>query len=140
MGRYPCQSNGIKAAGGKKMYIILSFLIGSAISSASLCFLERKEKKSWFIGRSECPKCHHQLEWFELIPVFSYLIQQGQCRNCKCEIPQYTLIMEIYGGVVGVLFWMMPTHSIIFNTLFLVGAVLLYRMMAKYMVKGNGKE
>ena len=32
---------------------------------------------------SFCPKCKHELKWYELIPVFSFLIQCGKCRKCK---------------------------------------------------------
>lgn len=37
-------------------------------------------------GRSHCPHCHHQLTWYELIPVVSYIIQCGACRSCKKSI------------------------------------------------------
>ena len=32
--------------------------------------------------RSHCPHCHHRLQWFELIPLFSYVVLKGHCRHC----------------------------------------------------------
>ncbi len=44
-------------------------------------------------GRSHCPKCNHQLSWYELIPVISFVVQLGKCRSCKEKIsPQYFLV------------------------------------------------
>ena len=33
-------------------------------------------------GRSRCDHCHHVLAWFELIPLFSYIVLKGKCRYC----------------------------------------------------------
>jgi len=38
-------------------------------------------------------KCGHVLKWYELIPLFSWLIQGGKCRKCKEKISiQYPLV------------------------------------------------
>ncbi|WP_438824215.1 prepilin peptidase [Bacillus sp. JJ1562] len=43
--------------------------------------------------RSACPTCKHQLTAIELVPVFSYILQGGKCRNCKTRIsPIYASI------------------------------------------------
>lgn len=36
--------------------------------------------------RSACRACNTQLRWFELIPVFSYLVLGGRCRTCGVRI------------------------------------------------------
>jgi leader peptidase (prepilin peptidase)/N-methyltransferase len=46
--------------------------------------------------RSFCPLCHTTLSVFELIPVFSYLLQKGKCRHCHTTISwQYPLVETI---------------------------------------------
>lgn len=35
---------------------------------------------------SHCPKCNHQIKWYENIPVLSYLFLGGKCSNCKNPI------------------------------------------------------
>lgn len=51
-------------------------------------------------GRSRCPRCEKTLQWFELIPIVSFLIQGRRCRNCKARIGfQYPLV-EIISGCI----------------------------------------
>jgi leader peptidase (prepilin peptidase)/N-methyltransferase len=33
-------------------------------------------------GRSVCPNCRHQLAWYDLLPVASWLMLKGRCRYC----------------------------------------------------------
>ncbi len=55
---------------------------------------------------SFCPKCKHKLSWYENIPVFSWLIQGGKCRNCKKKIPKFYIIIEALTGVLFALsYW-----------------------------------
>lgn len=44
-------------------------------------------------GRSACPSCARTLEWYELIPVLSWLALSGRCRTCRAPISvQYPLV------------------------------------------------
>lgn len=44
-------------------------------------------------GRSACPHCHHPLSWYELIPVFSWLMLMGRCLSCRAPISiQYPIV------------------------------------------------
>ena len=55
---------------------------------------------------SFCPKCKHKLRWYELIPVFSYLIQGGKCRSCKARIAPFYTITELFTGILFALsYW-----------------------------------
>ena len=45
------------------------------------------------VERSHCPHCKHPLSWWENIPVLSWLMLRGRCRNCKAPISiQYPLV------------------------------------------------
>lgn len=35
---------------------------------------------------SHCPHCQHRLSWYENIPVLSWLVLRGRCRNCRTPI------------------------------------------------------
>lgn len=37
-------------------------------------------------GRSFCPNCKKQIAWYDNIPVISYLLLRGRCRNCRQKI------------------------------------------------------
>lgn len=77
------------------VYVLtIIFILGLGIGSFLNVVLFRMttEKKFWN-GRSECMSCHHQLAWYELVPVLSYLIQRGKCRNCRNFLSiQYPLV------------------------------------------------
>ena len=50
--------------------------------------------------RSRCPHCGHQIQWFENIPVVSYLALRGRCRSCATPIsPRYPLV-ELACGIL----------------------------------------
>lgn len=57
------------------------------------------EEKSIIKPGSHCDNCNHELKWYELIPVISYVIQKGKCRSCGAKIPFLTVIIEIITGV-----------------------------------------
>lgn len=49
--------------------------------------------------------CQNQLQWFELIPVFSFLGLKGRCKNCKTKISiQYPIVELITGFIFAGLF------------------------------------
>ena len=51
------------------------------------------EKFNLIIPRSRCPACKTPIRSFENIPLVSYLLQKGKCRNCNAAISiQYPLI------------------------------------------------
>ena len=56
--------------------------------------------------RSYCPKCNHKLQFFDLIPILSYIFLGGKCRYCKEKIRPRYLILETLSGLVFVLFAM----------------------------------
>jgi len=57
-------------------------------------------KKSVVRPRSHCMKCNNILTAIELIPVFSYLMQGGKCRNCKAPISPIYPLVELLTGIL----------------------------------------
>ena len=49
---------------------------------------------------SHCPKCNHLLKYYELIPIISFLLQGGKCRECKKKIPWFYPIFETCCGIL----------------------------------------
>ncbi len=78
------------------LFSIYIFLIGLVSGSFLNCVIHRLYTKESFLkGRSYCPKCKHLLEWYDLIPVLSYLVLLGKCRYCKKRISLQYPIIEI---------------------------------------------
>lgn len=49
---------------------------------------------------SFCTKCKHSLKWYELIPIFSFLIQKGRCRSCHEKISIIYPVVEMTTGLL----------------------------------------
>src|SRR5271156_4004784 len=56
--------------------------------------------------RSFCPTCDRQLQWWENVPVVSWLALRGRCRTCRQPIsPRYPLVELSTGVVFGLIVW-----------------------------------
>ena len=84
-----------------KLYLIFFYILGAVISSFLCVVGIRFPRKINFVkGKSRCDTCYHELKFYELIPIISYLIQGGKCRECKEKIPILTPMCEIIGGLL----------------------------------------
>jgi len=61
-------------------------------------------------GRSGCMSCGAQLQWYDMVPVFSWLALGGKCRACRAHIsPQYPLVE----AVTAILFALIGATSLL---------------------------
>lgn len=83
-------------------------LLGLAIGSFLNVVIYRVPiGKSVIAPRSACPNCGRTLNWFENIPVLSWVALRGKCRTCKEKIsPQYLLVEILTAVIFGILtYW-----------------------------------
>ncbi|MDF2943230.1 MAG: hypothetical protein K0S01_2088 [Herbinix sp.] len=88
------------------IYLII-FLYGTILGSfLNVCILRIPKGESIVTDRSHCMQCNYLLRWYDLVPLFSYLLLRGKCRKCRKPISvQYPLI-EAGNGLLWVLtFW-----------------------------------
>ncbi len=45
--------------------------------------------------RSACPACAHPIRWYDNVPLLSFVILRGRCRDCKGSIPWRYPIVEL---------------------------------------------
>ena len=83
------------------MYLVIIVLYALLLGSFyNVVGLRVPLKKSIVKPRSSCPYCSHQLTAIELLPVFSYLIQKGKCRQCHGRIsPLYPFMEALNAGL-----------------------------------------
>ncbi|QZA81000.1 prepilin peptidase [Deefgea piscis] len=63
-------------------------------------------KYNLVVPRSACPQCGHQITALENIPIFSWLLLRGQCRQCKNKISaRYPLVELMTALISGGLAW-----------------------------------
>ncbi len=53
---------------------------------------------SW--PRSHCPQCGHQLSAWELVPVMSFIVLHGRCRQCKAPISWLYPATEVFNALL----------------------------------------
>jgi prepilin signal peptidase PulO-like enzyme (type II secretory pathway) len=83
--------------------ICFGFIFGSFLTA----YTYRIPKKISIIrGRSFCPTCKKQINWYDNIPLFSYLILRGRCRKCHQKISiRYPLIELFTALTFGFIFF-----------------------------------
>lgn len=54
-------------------------------------------------GRSMCTSCGHDLQWYDLLPVISYIFLGGKCRYCKRHISKRYPIVECLNSLLWIL-------------------------------------
>ena len=85
----------------EKLYLVLFFILGSVMGSFYHVLATRLSKGlSIITPASHCEKCKHELKWYELIPIISYIIQGGKCRECKEKLPISYLLIEVCSGLL----------------------------------------
>ncbi len=80
--------------------VILVLLIGLCFGSFSNVVIARLPLKQSIVHpRSRCPKCEEPILWFDNIPVLSWLLLRGKCRNCCQRIsllyPTVELVLPV---------------------------------------------
>lgn len=94
------------------MYILI-FLYGIVIGSFLNVVIVRVPRKESIVKvRSHCENCGYQLKWFDLIPIFSYLVLGGKCRKCKTKISAQHLILEVLNGILYVITFLVAGVSL----------------------------
>ena len=82
-------------------YIII-FIFGITIGSfLNVCIYRIPLGEPIVTAPSHCMTCGRKLKWYDMVPVFSWLVLGGKCRNCKSKISVQYPIIE---GVNGILY------------------------------------
>ena len=81
------------------MISVLAGLFGLIIGSFLNVLIHRvPQRQSIIYPSSRCPSCGECIKKFDNLPVLSYLILRGRCRNCKARIsPRYPLVEMLTG-------------------------------------------
>ena len=79
------------------------FILGAAIGSFLNVVVLRMRTGMTLGGRSMCMVCSKKLEWYELVPIASFLVQHGRCRECHSRISEQYVLVETATAVLFVL-------------------------------------
>lgn len=105
------------------LFYIIFFVLGSIIGSfLNVLVLRFNTGLSFINGKSKCFSCGAYIEWYDLVPIISFLILGGKCRNCQSKISiQYPLVEFVTGLLFALAFWKIAEINVV---LILVLAIL----------------
>lgn len=93
-------------------YVIV-FLYGIIIGSfVNVCIYRIPAKEDIVKMRSHCMNCGYQLQWYDLIPLFSYIQLRGKCRKCGQRISVQYPFIEALNGALWLLIFIMCGWSV----------------------------
>jgi leader peptidase (prepilin peptidase)/N-methyltransferase len=121
----------------EKLYLIIFFIFGSIMGSFYHVVATRLSNGLSIVKpASHCEKCKHELKWYELIPIVSYLIQLGKCRNCKTKLPLSYFLIELCTGILfAVCYHVFETPiEIIVSLIFVSSLIIIIISDIEYMI------
>ncbi len=72
--------------------ILLGLLFGSFLN---VCIVRLPREESVVSPRSRCQTCLHPVRWYDNLPVLSWLLLRGRCRNCGARVSLQYPIVEL---------------------------------------------
>ncbi len=114
------------------VYYILAFAFGCAVGSfLNVCIYRIPRAASVVSPPSACPFCGTSIRWYDNIPILSYVLLRGRCRECAVQIsPRYALVE----GLTGALFVLFYHELIVTGTAPVPVLVVYWGMVASLIV------
>mgnify|MGYP004601169415 CR=1 FL=1 len=124
------------------LYIII-FIMGTLFGSFYTLAVYRIPREIDIIKtHSFCPNCNHKLGFLELIPVWSYLLLGGKCKNCRQKIRPRYFILEFLSGLAFILIaycLKIDAYNMQISTIIKFAFIALY-LVAIFIIAGIDKE
>jgi leader peptidase (prepilin peptidase)/N-methyltransferase len=119
-------------------YVML-FMLGAALTSFMIALIYRIENRmpypQIFTEGSKCEECEKRLQWYELVPVFSFVFAKGRCRRCGYKVSPTYPIFEAVLGIVFCLFFYLSTPYLVY----VVSIALYFLALYDYYYRGFPK-
>jgi len=95
---------------------VLIFILGLIVGSFSnVCINRIPKNESIIYPASHCPKCRSNISPKDNIPILSYILLKGRCRNCKSKISIQYPIVELITGLIYLIIYL--TYGLSVQTL-----------------------
>ena len=118
-------------------YSLLAFIIGCILGSFSnVCIYRLPLNKQFITGRSYCPKCKKKINWYDNLPLISYINLNRKCRNCKKKISFNYFLVELISGFCALYIFINYNnfYEIIFLQLLVVIFLIIYFIDLKHFI------
>ncbi len=85
------------------MQLIFLLIMGLILGSfANVCIYRMPRDMSIVKPASHCTNCNNFIKWYDNIPILSYIILRGKCRNCGSKISFIYPAIEFICGLLFV--------------------------------------
>jgi leader peptidase (prepilin peptidase)/N-methyltransferase len=115
-------------------------LLGLAFGSFLNVVIHRVPRRASIIRPpSACPGCGYQLAWYDNIPLVSYLVLRGRCRQCAAPISIRYPIVELITAAVFLLHYYSfgPTPLLAVRLLFACALIALFAIDLEHQLLPN---
>ncbi len=86
---------------------IFFFLFGAIIGSfLNVCIVRMPQEKSIVFPGSHCVKCQSPIQWYDNIPILSYFVLGGKCRQCSASYSVRYPLIELLTAVTFLGFYL----------------------------------
>lgn len=86
--------------------LLAFFIFGLIIGSFLNVVVYRIREVESLMGRSKCPHCGEKIRWYDNIPLLSFILLKGSCRDCQKKISwQYPLVESLTGIIFILVGW-----------------------------------
>lgn len=115
--------------------MIIPFIVFLCWGSFLNVFAYRLITHKGLWSRSQCPHCHTPILWYDLIPVLSWFVLKGRCRQCHRPISiLYPLIELLTASVCTALLYALPTRYFSVSFLYTTALIITIRTDAEFML------
>ena len=113
------------------VFLIYAGVLGASVGSfMNVCVTRLPPGESLLRPRSRCPECGGQIAWYDNVPLLSWILLRGKCRQCRSSISfQYPAVELVTAAIwIGMALMYGPTWralqgSILFSLLLTISLI-----------------
>lgn len=84
-------------------HLSIAFILGAVFGSFLNVVIHRLPLGHSVVSPGSCcPKCNKRVAWYDNVPILSYAVLRGRCRNCNWRIPVKYPLVEVFSAAAGV--------------------------------------
>lgn len=108
------------------IFSVFAFIFGAAIGSfLNVCIFRIPAGQSIVKPLSRCPSCEHPIRFYDNIPIISFILLRGRCRDCGAKISWRYPLVELISGLLALALFLKFGPTLNFLVFFIFTAVLI---------------
>jgi leader peptidase (prepilin peptidase)/N-methyltransferase len=105
---------------------VFAFIFGAVVGSfLNVCIFRLPTHVSIVQPLSQCPHCQHAIRFYDNIPLISFIVLRGKCRDCGGKISWRYPLVELLTALLSLFLFLKFGLTLIFLIFFIFTAVLI---------------